>query len=384
MWRVYDQSPVHYLMLKRQLKSLLFSIYDYKQNESKKEINIVLILRDGTTYPKSSAFIRLIAPLTENQTKKKISFRIFGENTTALPDDTDVCIVQRTAFDNKILAEQLLINIKNINAKLIIDNDDAFSAIDESHIEHSMQGNSYEALDYLIKNADQIWVSTKQLSKLLPKTKGQVHVITNGLDERIWKKSSNLKNILKTKPVQLVYMGTATHDADLEMIMPALDRIAVKYPNSFELNVIGVASGDIEYKDWINRIYQPRGHSIYPRFVKWFLKQGPFDFGLCPLVESPFNNCKSDIKCLDYIAAGILPIASDVPAYTDHELDSFIIRSKNTTSAWEETLENLLKKDGLESWLNRKIYNAQNYLWAKRSSAMTAKKLLALIEELQK
>ena len=37
----------------------------------------------------------------------------------------------------------------------------------------------------------------------------------------------------------MVYMGTATHDADFALILPALDRLAAEMHGRFDLTLIG-------------------------------------------------------------------------------------------------------------------------------------------------
>lgn len=369
--------------MRRQLKRLLLRFYSYEnQGTDPKKINIALIIRDGTSHPKSSAFIRLLSPLTDASVANKVSIKILDENTTLLQGGTSICIVQRTAFDNRDLAKQLVSQLEETGTKLIVDSDDAFNLLDTSHVEHSIHNDRYEALEYLIQKASQVWVSTHALAVLHKKDKSNIYVVPNSLDDRLWGRTNDSmdQEITNGSTIRIVYMGTATHEADFNMILPSLDKLAQKYPDSFELTVIGVSPGELPKRKWIKRLRQPRGGSIYPKFVGWFIKQGPFDIGLCPLLESPFNNCKSDIKCLDYLAAGILPIASDVPAYRTPELDEFIIKISNNPDAWERSLEIIIKDvKSFKMQKSKIVSDAQKYLWSQRSSKNTAKDLLNYI-----
>ena len=357
---------------RRALYKLLKNKYGYSPSPLGNELlRVVLLMRDGTTYPKSSAFIRLIAPFTHPFMKDKVSFTIVDSSSTQVPAGTDICIVQRTAFDTQIAAAQLVQNLKLNGTKLVVDNDDAFSLLDESHAEHSTKDQKHEALEYLLKKADQVWVSTNALAKLYKDQASSIHVIKNTLDERIWKHDISPAT---GDQLQMVYMGTATHDADFDLLMNALDIVERRFPGKFQLTVIGVSSRALPDRPWIHRLYQPPGGAIYPNFVDWFVKQGPFDLGLCPLIDTPFNSCKSDIKCLDYIALGALPVASNVPAYKTRGLDKYIIKLDNTEEAWIEGLTRILRDiAAFRKQRHATITDAQTYLWSKRSSEVAAR-----------
>jgi hypothetical protein len=285
----------------------------------------------------------------------------------------DFVIVQRTAFDKLYQAQKLI--KKTGAAKLIVDNDDAFHEISEEHPEYTQQVKRVEAMEYMLEKAAQIWVSTDKLidKRYVNKTK----VVINTLDRRLWE---NNPGQVKSGPLRMVYMGTATHDADLEMIMPALDKVYKENP--FQLFTIGV-SQNVPERPWITQLNTPRFGSLYPNFVNWFLAQGPFDIGLSPLVNSAFNRSKSDIKCLDYMAAGILPLVSDILPYQSKDIEPFIIKVKNNEDSWFKALSEIVKNPAkFRTEKSKIIPKAQKYLWSERTSANTAKTLLKNLQEL--
>jgi hypothetical protein len=59
-----------------------------------------------------------------------------------------------------------------------------------------------------------------------------------------------------------------------------------------------------------------------------------FDVGLAPLVDIPFNRAKSWIKAIEYAAAGIPMIMSDVAEYRRLHDDYGIGRLATTTEEW--------------------------------------------------
>jgi len=381
MKRIYNFEPLVYARRKKKLNAILADRFDVTESSKSylKNTEVALIARDGSTLPKSSAFIRLIAPLSCGADKDQTSIKLYEENTVNISKNTRVCIVQRTAYDTLAAAQNMIENLKLLKTPLIFDTDDAFTSIHKSHPEYKEQRQRIEATNYLIEQASQIWVSTDSLKMTFPrKFRKKIHVIKNTLDKRIWniEKSDDSK---KSAKLQLVYMGTATHDSDFELIFKPLRQLHNKYPDSFELTIIGAVT-DLPDVVWIKRLVQK--NSMYPLFVEWFNSIAPqFDIGLSPLVGNEFNKSKSDIKALDYLAAGIIPVVSDLEPYNTKELQPYIIKVKD--GQWTDKLEEILADlPTFRAKKRDKIKLAQKYIWEERSSEMAAKKMDVLLQKL--
>lgn len=357
---------------------ILQHYFNYEASTHTSSVNIALILRDGATHPKSSAFIRLISPLTHDSMKQSVRFSIFPENTILDDAAFDVCIVQRNAYDDVSKAKALVSSLSKNTIKLVVDNDDGFIFIDQTHPEFTVHKDKIAAMNLLIQAADQLWVSTPRLaSAYAALSKHDPVVILNSLDERIWKQAPNKH---QDPIVNMLYMGTATHDEDFNLLFPALEKAAAAYPDSFRLSVIGV-SRSIPDRTWITRIVQPANCSIYPKFVSWLQEINHFDIGLSPLVNNAFNTSKSDIKCLDYIATGVLPVVSNLEPYASPALDDFIVRVDD--AAWYDTLSSLLSDvPGLRTRMQQSSEAAQNYVWSMRDVQTTSKLQLELLTAL--
>ncbi len=61
----------------------------------------------------------------------------------------------------------------------------------------------------------------------------------------------------------------------------------------------------------------PQDSGGYPAFARFATRELDFDVGIAPLVASPFNAAKSDIKFLDYSAMGLLSVVAEGPVYRD-------------------------------------------------------------------
>jgi len=64
---------------------------------------------------------------------------------------------------------------------------------------------------------------------------------------------------------------------------------------------------------------------------------GSFDVGIAPVVDDPFNWCKSNLKALQFGVLGIPCVASDRPPYSD-DADMPILRAKDVVSDWVEAI----------------------------------------------
>jgi glycosyltransferase involved in cell wall biosynthesis len=91
---------------------------------------------------------------------------------------------------------------------------------------------------------------------------------------------------------------------------------------------------------WYEPVPVPRDQRNYPEFVSWV--RGIFatmDFALAPLVDTSFNLAKSDLKFLEYSAAKLPCMASDVGPYRGtikHGETGLLV--DNTTASWTEQL----------------------------------------------
>lgn len=365
----------------QELMRLLDDKFELDTNFEDNKINVSLFLRAGKIRPQSSAYIRLISPLSSKSAKSRVAVKIMPGNTTKPDKNTDICIVQRTAIKNERAARKLIRNINKSGVKLIVDTDDAFAQLDKSHSQYKEQFKRAEALKLIVDVADEVWFSTAALSDLYSVAKDKSVIMRNSLDKRLWQESENTTSTAGL-PLQMTYMGTPTHDDDLAMVMPALERLAEKYPGKFHLTIIGVVSSKLE-SEWITFMPPPREDSIYPRFVNWFMNYKAFDVGLSPLEDIEFNRSKSDIKCLDYLAAGITPIVSDIKPYQNSEIEKFIKKVPNDIKQWERTLEEVIANPDLFRENQRKIMpKAQQYIWQERSSDNIAQKMLERMNNL--
>lgn len=258
------------------------------------------------------AYIRLILPLTGQGMQNRLDVRFVGldEIESFRPD---VVIVQRLAASTEAEAEQLIALCRLLGAKLVYEIDDDLLAIGEDHPEYGFYRIAAQTVRQLGSTADEIWVSTEALAASSRMINRNVVVLHNYLDPRIWRVRAAPA---QTDKARILYMGTTTHSDDFEAVfLPAFQRLVSDLGSRVRATIIGVTE-DVPEESCISAIPIPIGvGATYPSFASWLQSLPPFDIGVAPLTDTPFNGAKSHIKWLEYSALGLATVASSLAEY---------------------------------------------------------------------
>jgi glycosyltransferase involved in cell wall biosynthesis len=162
--------------------------------------------------------------------------------------------------------------------------------------------------------------------------KDKVRIIENRVNTEAYKRKP-----LSTKKPVVGWVGSVNHrSADLEVVSEVFKdgyyRMhhsgATGYPPTMA-DKIGIDSG---------RVSQSPMYDPYLYGQKAFTS---FDIGIAPLNDIPFNHAKSWIKAIEYAAAGIPFICSDVSEYRRLHETYGIGRLASTTEEWKKHLSEL-------------------------------------------
>jgi GT2 family glycosyltransferase len=303
---------------------------------------------DGSFTP--CAHIRLLRPLDHPAAGRGLAPTI-ADAGTASRYRADVIVTQRHAVPSIAAAEALAEHAKRTGARLIYDLDDDLLNIPPEHPEAAELAAKAAVVEHMIRRADLVRTSTAALAARIAPLAGQVEVVENALDERIWLPFRHGRGDAYG-PVRILCMGTATHDADFALLLPALAEIHRQFGDQIAFDLIGFVSG-LSVPAWIRRLTpSPHATRSYAGFVHWLTWSGPWDIGLAPLVDSAFNACKSPIKVLDHAALGLASLASEVAAYRGSLADGpggMLV--PNTTASWHEALSRLIRDAALRRHL---------------------------------
>lgn len=153
--------------------------------------------------------------------------------------------------------------------------------------------------------------------------------------------------------------GSLGHAADLADMAPAIERFCRDFPEARFAYM-----GDRELFDRLFA-YLPNAHHTPPGSMKayyHFLRQ--LSVGIAPLVDNPFNRCRSDGKFLEYAAHGAVPLLADVTCYRHHGVDGENCLFFKDGDQLYQQLATLARDSDLVS---RLAANAFNYVKVKRS-----------------
>jgi GT2 family glycosyltransferase/glycosyltransferase involved in cell wall biosynthesis len=258
------------------------------------------------------AYIRLLQPLDHPSIGCDFDI-VLADASEALAYRADIFVTQRYAVPDIGVADALIRHCRDHDMALVYDLDDDLRHIPRDHADAALLRPRTRLVSRMIRGAGVVWVSTPALAATLAGLHRDVRVVKNGLDERLW---TALPRPVPPRqgPVRILFMGTATHDADFAIVEPALARIKAVFGAHVAVVLLGVSSrSDLPY--WVNRVSMPvNATSSYPGFVNWVTEQH-WDIGIAPLADTGFNRCKSSIKVLDYAAMGLPVLASDRDVY---------------------------------------------------------------------
>ncbi len=291
-------------------------------------------------FPTPCGYIRLLQPLHHSAVANDFDVRV-ANTETMFDQKAEIVVTQRFALPDIATADRLVAHTRRIGATLVFDLDDDLLTIPRHHPDAKLLRPRSKIARRLVGAADVLWVSTPALAERLSTIRADAVVLENGLDERIWRESAGPA---LDQPVRILCMGTTTHDHDFNLILPALCRLKDEYRDRIEIDIAGMSGGDLPAG--LNRIGPPH-HATrsYPGFVNWLSSAQPgWHIGLAPLLETPFNLCKSPIKAMDYAAIGLAVLASDMPVYRGSIADGPAGRLvANAPAAWYAALNRLLR-----------------------------------------
>ena len=222
--------------------------------------------------------------------------------------------------------------LRERGVKIVWDLDDDFFTIpDWSPVKELFGPVPLNYLDSAIEMADAITVSTGRLREATTERwPGMpVHVLENLVDIRTYinvKSNSDLTRILWT--------GSKTHAGDIDPLYAVADFVG-KTPG-YLLIVYGELPDRLVNRK--NVIQVPWGAK---RNYESIISLIAPDVALLPLIDCPFNRCKSAIKFYECATAGAMCIASNVPPFSDVIEDSItgLLLPHDDHEAWLTEIE---------------------------------------------
>ena len=212
-------------------------------------------------------------------------------------------------------AELLTEACRSRGVPLIYHLDDDLLAIDPLDRSHRSKHRDVARLKHLLElmqASTAIVVSTRYLAERLQSYGfSQSRMILQEIAAAAEPVTGRDTSVGRSEVVKFGYMGSRSHALDLSFAVPAIEAVLEQHQHlKFEI------FGSLEIPRTLRKyacVHHPRVDD-YDLFLRR-LASLDWAFGLAPLRSTSFNLCKTNTKWVEYSAAGIPVLASDVPVY---------------------------------------------------------------------
>jgi tetratricopeptide (TPR) repeat protein len=170
--------------------------------------------------------------------------------------------------------------------------------------------------------------------------------------------------------------GSLGHTDDLRWIAPVIQAVLEDYSNvSFAFmgnrRQYEEVFGSVSNRQSI--YWEPGDLSDYNKFLDGL------DIGLAPLMNTPFNICRSDVKFIEYASRGVVPVLSDIEPYKKHAIHGVNAFLFEDLESLRSILETLIKDASLRQSVREKAYS---YVKSRRQEEERAAERVSFYQEL--
>jgi glycosyltransferase involved in cell wall biosynthesis/SAM-dependent methyltransferase len=319
----------------------------FQQVNSKRASTVIGILPERLTNGSLSpcAYIRLLLPLHFlAETSKDYRIEILDEDSIFLKKP-DIVICQRFWCQKQSQGNQILGEIKKRGIKVIYDLDDDLLSVTNIHADQQLIKERASLVLSMLSYCDLAVFSTSYLKKKYRPLCHNSIVIPNRLGKQIWVNDNALPCSKQNKTLRILYMGTATHDTEVDFLNLVVSRIKNTYGARVSFVMVGCTTSQTKKSGWEVCTPPINATTNYPAFARWLLSQS-WDFALAPLIDTEFNRGKSAIKLMDYSALGVPIVASSHSEYErEFVASSGVSLLPNDVESWVQKITFLIENE---------------------------------------
>lgn len=206
--------------------------------------------------------------------------------------------------------EQIARLVKKVGARLVVDLDDLYAEVPAGHAAHAAMKGTHGQLVRVLELADLVTVSTPFLEDFYGPYAARVELLPNRVRWAMWEPLIPAYEQPRRR-LRVGWVGNHHfHPGAVGMLRGLLGPWLERNPD-----VDFVAAGDVELHDLIGvpaaqRLTIPP--VLFPDLAQIV---ATFDVGIVPLEPGPFNEAKSALKGMEYMACGIPFVASATGEY---------------------------------------------------------------------
>lgn len=228
---------------------------------------------------------------------------------------------------------------RSIGKVVVYETDDLLQALDPANPMYEDMKKHVEQVVTMAKEATVCTTTGVPLREQLLKFNRDVQVLPNCIDTDVWHMRDG-----GNKRLRVGWAGGSSHMADMMIVVDVIKRL--KREHDFDFVIFGLS--DLPWRENIERLRTKHVEQTrnFPAMVPaaWYvatmkladilddlefehvsfvphkeynetLAKLNLDIGLCPLVDTTFNRCKSAIKFYEYAMVGTACLASKMPPY---------------------------------------------------------------------
>ncbi|MCG6574560.1 glycosyltransferase [Pseudomonas sp. AF32] len=269
---------------------------------------------------------RVTAPLAELEAAGRVIARVAYESPSTVEIERlspDTIVLQGRYSEGA--AGDILRMKKYSSALRIFELDDyVVSAPKKNTHARNKPSNIEQMLREGIGLCDRVVVTTPSLADALSSMHNEIRIVPNMLPPEPWSRLTS-RRATSSKP-RVGWGGGTSHSGDLEIIADVVKQLA----NEVEWVFFGMCPEAL--RPYIHEFHGSVGLNTYP----FKLASLNLDLALAPLEFHIFNDCKSNLRLLEYGACGYPVICTDTKAY-DGFLPCTKVRS-NSTEEWIDAI----------------------------------------------
>lgn len=243
---------------------------------------------------------------------RPLHFEFLKEWSYASVQMHDAAFFQRPSTPSELEAIRIC---RRLRVPVVVDYDDLLFDLPEDNPAYQMYMNpkTKETIVSIVREADLVWVSTKELKRCLQITDDsslnkRVFVVPNALDDiHLVAGQRGLPPPRERRQPAVIWRGSPTHMQDVMEYAPEISDVAQSSPKTSFVFV--------GYNPWfltrgMGRQAICSGALSVGEFMD-FLYSTAARIGIVPLHDSRFNRCKSNIAWLEMSWAGGVVLAPD-------------------------------------------------------------------------
>ncbi|MDO6408877.1 glycosyltransferase [Pantoea phytobeneficialis] len=189
-----------------------------------------------------------------------------------------------------------------------------------ANFRQEVSGHLRKSLSYF----DRFVVSTQPLAEALSSFHPDIQVVLNRLPVNWWGGLHSLRG--QGRKPRVGWAGGSSHQGDLEMIADVVKALA----NEVEWVFMGMCPEKL--RPYVHEHHSGVDISLYPATLAAL----NLDLALAPVEDNIFNDCKSNLRLMEYGACGIPVVCSDVQCYRHTNLP--VTRVKNRFKDWVDAI----------------------------------------------